>query len=370
LLISQLGGADHRLSTAQALLARVEQLRADEVTLQGQLTTLATEDSTGADARYAAELGMGSAAAAGTRAAQALETIGDAAGKLAELQRAQGQAPVLRQSVLDHGAASARAAEQLAAIEVPPDPAQQRQRVEQQAAAVRRASVAAEDAQEALERHLAALGRLRGQRQALGDLLARAARLSSDRERVSRRRAGWVLLERAFGAEGIQALEIDAAGPDVSDIANELLETVAADYTVQLRTVREKTATRKQKEVFDILVHDGRTGTARELSRMSGGEQVIVEEAIKLAIAVHIAQRIGGLDTIWRDESDKGLSVKWGLRYPTMLRAALKQGGLSRCFIITHRNDVACQADSILEIRNGKATVMDPATYAESLQKR
>ena len=67
----------------------------------------------------------------------------------------------------------------------------------------------------------------------------RRARDHQTRERVGLRRHGWVLLERALGREGIQALEIDAAGPEVSQTCNELLQACYGPrFRVELRTIR------------------------------------------------------------------------------------------------------------------------------------
>lgn len=369
-LIAQLSGADHRLQAALDVLARRDQLAADRVDLQATLDRLAAEDQAVGDQRAQLQQALQAAETAGREAAAQLAGLGDVDARQAALQRASGQVPVLQQAVADHAAARDRADTQLAEVEVPADPQQQRDQVAQLAAAVTVAARAAEDAQDRLEQQLAALGRLRGQRQALGDLDARRAALAADRDRVARRRAGWVLLERAFGEQGIQALEIDAAGPGVSDLCNDLLQTVGAAYTVQLRTVREASGNRVQREVFDVLVHDGRTGTSRELSRMSGGEQVLVEEAIKLAIAVHVSQRTGqGLATLWRDECDGALSDSRARAYPAMLRLAAQRGGYGWCYFITHRPDVAAQADSVLLIADGRATVLDPGTYAQLSRK-
>ena len=368
--IAELAGADTALDAARKAMAessqaqaRLDVLLADRMALQASQAEHAAATAERRDALEVAE-------AAGRAAATALDRLGNVAEAASRLAQAQAEAPLLRQSAADYGKQAEQAEQQLALVVVPPEPAEQAAVVAGHAQAVAQAATAAEASQDQLERHLANQGRLRGQRQALGDLEARSAALAADRERVARRRAGWVLLERAFGPEGIQALEIDAAGPGVSDLGNELLQAMGEPYTVQLRTVREATATRKQREIFDVLVHDGRSGTARDLGRMSGGEQVLVNECLKLAISVHVAQHFDGLGprSLWRDETDKGLSLRRQERYPTMLRLALDRGRFDRCFYITHSPVAAQQADSVLLVRGGKATVLDPASYAEALQ--
>lgn len=273
------------------------------------------------------------------------------------LATARARAPVLKDSMNQRRTALAQAQARHDAITIPAPTVEVQGRLQELDSALTAAKLDAKAAAEALEAHLAAHAGLQGQLKALGDLDARDVDIEARRLLVATRRSGLVLVERAFGPEGIQALEIDAAGPGVSDLSNELLRAVDAPYTIQLRTVREASGGRRQKEVFDVIVHDGRDGLSRELGRMSIGEGVIVEEAIKLAIAVHVSQRSGGFDTIWRDESDGDLSDKNALRYPDMLRAALAMGGFKRCYFITHRPAVAAQADAEIRVGGGSASV-------------
>ena len=92
----------------------------------------------------------------------------------------------------------------------------------------------------------------------------------------------------------------------------------------------------------------------------------MVGEAMKLAIAVFVAKSTGAqLRTLWRDEGDGPLSPTRAARYPEMLRVAMRLGGFDRCFFITHRPDVATQADHVLHIgEGGTVTHMDPGGYA------
>ena len=211
-----------------------------------------------------------------------------------------------------------------------------------------------------LEHTLAAgaLERLRGELETIGDVAELTASNEATKTQIATRRAGLHLIERGFGPEGIQALEIDAAGPSVSRLTNELLEGIGASFSVEIVTLRLEGRGRKQKEIFDINVHDGRSGTSRELGRMSGGEQVLVEESLKLAIAVHVAQRTGKtMDTLFRDEMDGSLSEEMGLRYPDMLRHAMVLGGFGLCFFISHKSSILAQADAIIDVADGTVVV-------------
>lgn len=199
-----------------------------------------------------------------------------------------------------------------------------------------------------LEGRLAELERRRG-------VLAASSEV---REKLARRRAAAALVARGFGREGTQALAIDASGPRVSELANELLrETFGGRFAVRFITTRLSADRKKLNEVFDVEVLDGRSGGAvREPGDLSGGERVIVSEAIKLAVAVYNAERNGlAVRVLYRDECDGALDDEAAAAYAPMLRRALDLGGFERCFFISHRPDVVAQADAVL--RTGGGTV-------------
>ncbi|MCX6545859.1 MAG: hypothetical protein NTV05_15775 [Acidobacteria bacterium] len=77
----------------------------------------------------------------------------------------------------------------------------------------------------------------------------------------------WTLVAKALGRDGLQTLEIDAAGPTVSNFTSELLSVCfRARFSVDLVT-QEATADGKGlKESFQIKVYDNeRGGHARDL---------------------------------------------------------------------------------------------------------
>jgi exonuclease SbcC len=259
-------------------------------------------------------------------------------------------------------AASLRAREARASaaeVAVPDDPATAR---EQEAQASREASTAAHDlatAQSGLQGARDAASRLRGRLEQLGDLPAKRATLEARRQRVALRRSGFVLLEQGLGREGIQALEIDASGPEVSTIANQLLlAAFGGRFTLQLRTLQEAKGARVQKEVFDIVVFDGQSGGSRAHAQLSGGEQVLIDEAMKLALAIFGARRSGvQMETLFRDEADGALSEEMASRYPDMLRRAVTLGGFRNVYFVTHRQTCAEQADARIIVADGRATL-------------
>jgi len=295
----------------------------------------------------------------GREAAKQVDRLKGADQRLAELEAAIARLPLLIQQ-RDAALARAEAANQVRdSIVIPPPPERQRDicttALRVSASAQARLTVAREEVRRIEEE----LGLAGGGLALLGILEERSISLAARRERVARRRAGFILVEAAMGRDGIQALEIDAAGPEVSILCNQLLEACFGPrFSVALRTIQEATKTRKQQEVFDLSVHDGLRGRSGPADGLSGGEQVLVNEALRLALAIFNARRHGDLfECLFRDEADTGLSENLRALFPPMLRRGLDLGGFRNLYFITHHREAWEQADAIIRIEDGRATV-------------
>ena len=365
--IAELAGAGARLESARAKVAELTGMRIRAAEIQATISDC-DDGIVKARAKWTEHTQKCDAAeAAGTEARTALDALDGWAQRFESLASAETRIPLLREAVTDHTAARNAAQAELDAMEIPPEPEELREGV---AVLIARCAVVADEGlrtRTVLDGHLDRLARLRGHRGALGDFASRLAQVSEARATIGKRRAGLALLEHAMGPTGVQAHEIDAAGPGVSDIANELMQVLAPGYTMQMRTQTDGAGRKKATEVLDAIVTKP-DGTRVELGRLSDGERVMVEEPIKLAIAVFVAKSTGTqLQTLWRDEGDGALASHRAARYPAMLRAAMDLGGFDRCFFITHRPDVAAQADHILHVgAGGKVTILDPEEYTSN----
>lgn len=341
------------LARIRQRLERRVSLEARRAQLTKRRTTIATVERPQAD-RELAELQatlQRTKAEGGTAKAQ-LEHLDGAPDDLRKLQEVEAAQPgrLERLAALEQDAR--RLGEQLEADPDPPGLPGALQAYAEAQAAAERAQGALRVAREAEGRHREALGHARGRRAELGDLEGRGEALAASRAGLERRRAGFRLLEQALGRDGIQALEIDAAGPTVSNLTNDLLAaSYGARFTVSLRTVRPASEGRRQREVFNLVVHDGDRGGVRDVAELSKGERILIDEAIKLGIAMFHGQRAGAdVATLWRDECDGGLDPANRSRYPAMLRRALELGGFRRIFYVSHAPEVAAQADGMIRI--------------------
>lgn len=172
----------------------------------------------------------------------------------------------------------------------------------------------------------------------------------------------WRHLQKAFGLDGIQSLEVDAAGPEVSSLINELLQSCyGSRFVVQLETtIPLADGKGGTKEIFDLHVIDSEKGWEGSASHLSGGERVFVDEAISLAVAIFNTRRssIPILD-IFRDETAGALDYEKAPLYVTMLRKAIEVGGFRRIYFIAHLRELWALADAVIKVVDGQCMVAE-----------
>lgn len=239
-------------------------------------------------------------------------------------------------------------------------------------------------AQTALDRVEEALRTLRQRRTDVETTLARLAveheMLTQQRADLERRLAeadaasrrvrvvedeglAWAVLAKACGRDGLQRLEIDAAGPVVSDLANQLLRVgYGTRFSVEIVTQIATAKGDDMKEKFTILAIDNEHGgEARDVGDLSGGERVIVEEAIRAALSCYVNLRSRHhMKTIWRDETTGALDPENAPRYVAMLRKLHELSGAEQILFVTHSPECASLADAQVRVRDGQATIALP----------
>jgi exonuclease SbcC len=143
----------------------------------------------------------------------------------------------------------------------------------------------------AARQKLAALDGVRQQRDQLEDEIA-AATAQMNR---------YAMLARAFGRDGMQAMIIEAALPELEAEANRLLARLSdGRMNVRLLTQREK-KTGGVREALDIIISDELGSRSYEL--YSGGEAFRVDLALRIALSRLLARRAGAaLQTLFIDE--------------------------------------------------------------------
>jgi len=177
----------------------------------------------------------------------------------------------------------------------------------------------------------------------------------SDIDRFLQEQADWKLLEKAFGKDGIQALMIDAAGPAISTLCNELLQvTFGTRFRVNLETTKLDSTGKRLIETLDLRVIDSERGREGTIDTLSGGEKVVVGLALRLALILHNNQ--GGTQ-LFADEMDGALDGENASRFVPMLRRAMELGGLEQVVFVSHRPECQAAADHVVDVRDGRVEV-------------
>ena len=111
-------------------------------------------------------------------------------------------------------------------------------------------------------------------------------------------------IEKAFSKEGIPALLIEQAIPEIENRANEILRKLTNDeMTISLITQEEYKDKKREdlKETMEIKIHD-KFGT-RDYELFSGGETFRINFALRLALSELLSKRAGAkLQTLVIDE--------------------------------------------------------------------
>ncbi|KAA3644691.1 MAG: SMC family ATPase [Chloroflexi bacterium] len=132
----------------------------------------------------------------------------------------------------------------------------------------------------------------------------RKAELEGERETKAQKVGQFKGVERAFGKDGVPAMLIEQALPQIEINANEILGRLTND-TMNLSFVTQrafKDAKREDmKETLDIQISDA--AGVRDYEMFSGGEAFRINFAIRLALSEVLAQRAGArLQTLVIDE--------------------------------------------------------------------
>lgn len=309
-----LRGLPARRDRAASLRASTEQAHEAAATIQQEAAALAVIEQMLAAGDYAQELQQQRAAIqaeidalgydhdAHNAARATLNTYHEFEARQHELQAALQQLPEAETALANLHARRERWQEALAGEEAAYEAARQeiaglqesveeaRRREEE----LRRRRTDEKRANEQVVRAQQALSALENARQRKSALEARRAELVE-------RQSIYTELRDAFGKNGVPAMIIEAAIPELEEAANHLLSRMTSGRMhVRLDTQREK-RTGGVAETLDILISD-ELGT-RSYEAYSGGEAFRVNFAIRVALSQMLARRAGAqLRTLFMDE--------------------------------------------------------------------
>lgn len=174
----------------------------------------------------------------------------------------------------------------------------------------------------------------------LGAQRDRRARLSTRRDTLTVQVARLKTLERAFSKDGVPALLIEQALPEIEVEANELLDRLSGgSMSVRFETQRQyKDKSRDdRRETLDIIISD--SSGPREYELFSGGEAFRVNFAIRLALSRVLAQRAGArLQTLVIDEGFGSQDAEGRQRLIEAINMVRKD--FKKILVITHLEEL------------------------------
>ena len=174
----------------------------------------------------------------------------------------------------------------------------------------------------------------------LKNLQHRKKGLIQKREEFQRQIGQIKTLERAFGKDGIPALLIEQALPEIESQANDILDRLSnGGMSVSFSTQKDyKDKNREdKKETLDILISDA--AGKREYEMFSGGEAFRINFAIRMALSRVLAQRAGArLRMLVIDEGFGSQDAEGRQRLIQAIN--MVQGDFSKILVITHLEEL------------------------------
>ncbi len=200
----------------------------------------------------------------------------------------------------------------------------------------------------------AQVGAARQKVEALAGLRVRKGDYEGEREELNQRIIRHKTLERAFGKDGVPALLIEQALPQIEQKANDLLDRLS-DGHMSIRFVTQAEYKDKKredlKETLDIQISD--SAGLRNYEMYSGGEAFRVNFAIRLALSEILAQRKGArLQTLVIDE---GFGSQDTLGLQRLIEAInTVKHDFAKILIITHLDELKDAFPNRIEVQKGE----------------
>lgn len=184
----------------------------------------------------------------------------------------------------------------------------------------------------------------------LKDLRLRKKSLLIEKEELSVLIGRLKTLERAFGKDGVPALLIEQALPEIESRTNDLLDRLS-DGSMSVRFLTQSSYKDKKrndlKETLDIQISDG-VGV-RDYEMYSGGEAFRVNFAIRLALSEVLSHRKGArIQTLVIDEGFGSQDAHGRQRLIESINAV--SGDFAKILVITHLDELKDAFQTRIEV--------------------
>ena len=156
-------------------------------------------------------------------------------------------------------------------------------------------------------------------------------------------------LEKAFGKDGVPALLIEQAVPEIEELANDLLQQLSGGTMSLTMNTQGAYKSKKDevKETLDIMISDPYGTRAYEM--FSGGEAFRINFSVRLALSRLLAQRAGSrLQTLVIDEGFGSQDDEGRARLAEAIAAV--QNDFEKILVITHLSELKEAFPSRIEV--------------------
>ena len=176
----------------------------------------------------------------------------------------------------------------------------------------------------------------------------RRTQFQTERRELTERIQQLKMLEEACGRNGVQALLIERALPEIEDYANTLLERLTGGrMRVEFVTEKQLKTRKDTAETLDIRIAD--EAGVRPYENYSGGEQFRVNFAIRLALSHILAKRAGArLQTLVIDEGFGSQDPEGRQKLVEAINTI--QDDFARVLVITHVEELKDAFPSRIDI--------------------
>jgi len=196
------------------------------------------------------------------------------------------------------------------------------------------------EVQEQSNQLLRAVGYARNQVDVLDRQREQLALRKNEHDEIKLQIANLRTLERAFGKDGIPALLIEQALPEIEIHTNEILDRLSSgEMSVTFETQRQFKDKKRDdhKETLDIIIQDA--AGKREYELFSGGEAFRINFAIRLALSRVLSHRAGArLQTLVIDEGFGSQDADGRQRLVEAINLVMPE--FAKIMVITHLEEL------------------------------
>lgn len=160
----------------------------------------------------------------------------------------------------------------------------------------------------------------------------------------------WQTLVRAFGKDGVPAMIIEHAVPELEFQANGILEQMTGGQNrIYFNTQRDKKDGKGIIETLDIMITEWDSPEGRAYETYSGGEQLRIDFALRIALSEMLARRAGSkVEWLTIDEGIGSQDAK----HRTLVLDAIRNiaSRFKKVILITHIEEAQAMFDEVINL--------------------